>query len=110
MVNVDSTNIHLGIPSIGMLCISLTVTETGPKLLEYNVRFGDPEAQILLPLLTPDMELANLMIAYIENRLMDAKFDFMDKSAVNVVAAAGGYPLLYENGAEISIGALPKGK
>lgn len=84
--------------------------EGNPKVLEYNVRFGDPECQSLLSLLSPKTDLAQTMLACVERRLDFMPFEPMsDKAAVTVVLASGGYPGKYENGKEITIKPLPKG-
>jgi len=99
----------IGNSFIGMICIGVIMTKDGPKNLEYNVRFGDPEAQILFPLLTSDSDLVLIMNACIEQRLPDVKFEFRKKCAVNVVLASGGYPGAYSVGYEIDIEPLEEG-
>ena len=66
------------------------LTADGPRLVEYNVRFGDPEAQAVLPLLRSD--LAALALAATEGRLADVDLDIADGAACTVVAASPGYP------------------
>ncbi|KAF9641695.1 hypothetical protein BFW01_g1678 [Lasiodiplodia theobromae] len=58
-----------GPPFVGIICIGVILTTEGPKLIEYNVRFGDPEAQILLPLLDQDIDLAEVLLACLERKL-----------------------------------------
>lgn len=93
-----------GFPFVGVLFTGVMVTATGPKVLEYNVRFGDPETQTVLPLLTPETDLAEVMLACAEGRL-DSVEVAVDptKFATTVVLAAGGYPEAYGKGDEITI-------
>lgn len=81
------------------------LTPNGPKVLEYNVRFGDPETQSLLALLKTD--LAEILLACVERRLDCIKFEMKQESAVTVVLASKGYPGSYPKGLEITIDALP---
>jgi phosphoribosylamine---glycine ligase len=74
----------------GVLYFGLMITEKGPRLLEYNVRLGDPEAQVLLPLILSDF--GNLTEALIEGKLGDLPIRLSDQSALGVVVAAEGYP------------------
>ncbi|GAA6039098.1 hypothetical protein JCM8097_005323 [Rhodosporidiobolus ruineniae] len=97
-----------GIPFVGMLFTGIMLTAAGPKVLEYNVRFGDPETQSLLALLTADTDLAELMLASVEGRLDCVKFEMKKEAAVTVVLAAKGYPGSYPKGDEITIGELPE--
>ena len=80
------------------------VTETGPKTLEYNVRFGDPETQTLLPLLSPDADLAQIMIACTDHYLDAVTIKILPAFSATVVACAGGYPGPYVRGDEIILG------
>lgn len=91
-----------------MLFTGIMLTPTGPKVLEYNVRFGDPETQSLLALLTADTDLAELMLACVERRLDCVKFEMKKEAAVTVVLAAKGYPASYPKGDEITFDALPE--
>lgn len=84
----------------GVLYAGLILTREGPKVLEFNARFGDPEAQVVLPLL--DTDLVEIMYAVIEERLESINVKWLGKSAVCVVAASGGYPGKYQTGFEIS--------
>lgn len=88
----------------GCLYFGLMLTEDGPKVIEYNCRFGDPETQVVLPLLRSD--LLTIMQAVTEQRLADVKVEFSEESACCVVVASGGYPESYEKGKVITIGAL----
>ena len=90
-----------GAPYIGVLYAGLMLTPDGPKLLEYNCRFGDPEAQTVLPLLTED--LAELALACCRGELGDRDIEFTG-SACTVVAAAPGYPATPFAGAAIDFG------
>ena len=85
----------------GCLYFGLMITEHGPKVIEYNCRFGDPETQVVLPLLESD--LLDIMRAVTEGRLKDADVRFADRHACCVVLASAGYPEKYEKGYEISI-------
>lgn len=85
----------------GCLYFGLMLTENGPKVIEYNCRFGDPETQVVLPLLKSD--LADIMIKIGEERLAEAEVKFSDESACCVVMASSGYPEKYEKGFEISM-------
>jgi phosphoribosylamine--glycine ligase/phosphoribosylformylglycinamidine cyclo-ligase len=93
-----------GFPFVGILFTGIIITATGPKILEYNVRFGDPETQSVLPLLTDDTDLAQVFLAAAEGRLDSVKFDVKkDTFSTTVVIAAGGYPEAYKKGDEITI-------
>ncbi|MBE6538700.1 MAG: phosphoribosylamine--glycine ligase [Ruminococcaceae bacterium] len=85
----------------GCLYFGLMLTEKGPKVIEYNCRFGDPETQVVLPLLETD--LLTVMQAVTEERLGDIEVKFSDGSACCVIMASGGYPSSYQKGFEISI-------
>lgn len=94
-----------GSPYQGVLYAGLMLTERGPMVLEFNCRFGDPEAQAILPLLRSD--LVELMLACTDGRLADYEPKWSTESAVTVVMASGGYPDEYETGMPIS--GLPEG-
>lgn len=96
-------------PFVGLLFVGLMISPQGePKVLEYNVRFGDPEVQSLISLLAPHTDLAQVLLACSERRLDFMPVDVLsDKAAVTVVLAAGGYPGSYAKGKEITIGPLP---
>ena len=85
----------------GCLYFGLMLTANGPKVIEYNCRFGDPETQAVLPLLETD--LFTVMQAVSEGRLKDIEIKFSDKHACCVVMASHGYPVQYEKGFEISL-------
>ena len=91
----------------GCLYFGLMITKDGPKVIEYNCRFGDPETQVVLPLLESD--LLEIMLAVTEERLADAQVRFSEKSACCVIAASAGYPQKYEKHKLLSIdnGVLP---
>ena len=88
-----------GIPFKGVLYAGVILTNDGPKLLEYNCRFGDPETQVIMPLLESD--LVELALAVIDGRLDECEVKWYNKSAVCVVIASGGYPGDYETGKPI---------
>ncbi|WMS44732.1 phosphoribosylamine--glycine ligase [Acuticoccus sp. MNP-M23] len=85
-----------GIPYVGILYAGLMLTSEGPKLIEFNVRFGDPECQAMLPRLTSDFYA--LLLATATGTLADAPIEFSRESAVAVVVAAAGYPGPLEKG------------
>lgn len=85
----------------GCLYFGLMITADGPKVIEYNCRFGDPEAQVVLPLL--DTDLLTIMQAVTEERLSEVEVKWKDGSACCVIAASDGYPVSYEKGYEIEI-------
>ncbi|MGN0331169.1 MAG: phosphoribosylamine--glycine ligase [Kineothrix sp.] len=80
----------------GIIFFGLMLTEEGPKVLEYNARFGDPEAQVVLPRMKNDM--IDVMEACIDGRLDEIGLEFEDNAAVCVVLASAGYPVEYEKG------------
>ena len=80
----------LGTPYVGVLYAGLMITDQGPRVLEFNCRFGDPEAQVILPLL--QMDLVNVIEACVEGRLAQVGVRWQDASAACVVLAPGGYP------------------
>lgn len=85
----------------GCLYFGLMLTQDGPKVIEYNCRFGDPETQVVLPLLESD--LLKIMTAVTNGTLADCEVRFSNKSAACVIMASKGYPVKYEKGYEISI-------
>lgn len=89
-----------GTPFTGILYAGLMMTEDGPKVLEYNVRFGDPECQPLLMRLKND--LVDVVTACIEGRLDSVKLDIEERSALGVVLTSAGYPGSYPKGMPIS--------
>ena len=88
-----------GLSYMGVLYLGLMITKTGPKLVEYNCRFGDPEAQVLLPRLKSDL-LAALLAAR-DGTLDRVSLEWKDEVALTVVMASGGYPGAYEKGHQI---------
>lgn len=89
-----------GRPFKGCLYFGLMLTPNGAKVVEYNCRFGDPETQVVLPLLETD--LVDIMEAVWEEKLDQLDIKWSDKSCACVVIASGGYPEKYETGKEIS--------
>ncbi len=85
----------------GCLYFGLMLTKDGPKVIEYNCRFGDPETQVVLPLLETD--LLTVMQAVTEERLSDIDVKFSEKNACCVIMASKGYPESYEKGYAIDI-------
>jgi phosphoribosylamine--glycine ligase len=83
----------------GVLYAGLMITELGPKVIEFNCRFGDPETQVILPLLESD--LAEIFFSIVEEELELQDVKWKDGSTVCVVLASGGYPDKYEKGKEI---------
>lgn len=88
-----------GLDFKGVLFIGLMITKDGPKVIEFNNRFGDPEAQSVLARL--DSDLLDIFMAVTENKLASAEIKWSDKKAVCVVLASGGYPGSYEKGKEV---------
>ncbi len=80
----------------GVLYAGLMITDFGPKVIEFNCRFGDPETQVVLPLL--DVDLAEIMMTIAEQNLLVDELNFKDQYSVGVVLASGGYPKKYEKG------------
>jgi len=83
----------------GVLYFGLILTDDGPKVIEYNCRFGDPEAQVVLPRLKTD--IIEVINAIIDGRLDSVKIEWEDSAAVCVIMASGGYPGKYRTGLEI---------
>lgn len=96
-----------GRPFKGVLYFGLMRTPDGMKVVEYNARFGDPETQVVLPMLKTD--LMEIFLAVTEERLADIKIEWEDGACVCVVLASGGYPQHYEKGKPIEIGDLDEG-
>ena len=90
-----------GRPFQGCLYFGLMLTTDGPKVIEYNCRFGDPETQVVLPLL--EGSLLEIMLAVAEGRLGSAEVTFSKKSACCVILASKGYPQKYEKGFAITL-------
>ncbi|WRT68088.1 phosphoribosylamine-glycine ligase [Kwoniella shivajii] len=92
-----------GYPFVGMLFTGFVLTADGPKVLEYNVRFGDPETEALMLLLDDETDLAEVMLASVEGRLDSVKLGYKDGFAVSVILASEGYPGKYPKGVPITI-------
>ena len=90
-----------GRPFKGCLYFGLMITKDGPKVIEYNCRFGDPETQVVLPLLESD--LFTIMRAVTDERLADTEVRFSDKHACCVILASKGYPESYQKGYPLTI-------
>ncbi|MBQ6848863.1 MAG: phosphoribosylamine--glycine ligase [Clostridia bacterium] len=90
-----------GRPFKGCLYFGLMLTPDGPKVIEYNCRFGDPETQVVLPLLTSD--LLTVMQATTDGTLADTEVNFSDKHACCVIMASQGYPQAYDKGLPLTI-------
>ena len=90
----------------GVLYFGLMKTKEGMKVIEYNSRFGDPETQVVLPMLKGD--LLDIFEAVTDGRLSEVKIGWEDGACVCVVLASGGYPVKYEKGKEIEIGDIDK--
>ena len=89
-----------GRPFKGVIFFGLMLTEDGPKVLEYNARFGDPEAQVVLPRMKND--IIEVMEACVDGKLDTIDLQFEDNAAVCVVLASEGYPVAYDKGLPIS--------
>ncbi len=89
-----------GMPYVGVLYAGLMLTDSGPQVLEFNCRFGDPETQVLLPLL--DSDLLDVLEACVDGRLAQTSVRWKEAAAATVVAAAPGYPGSYKKGLPIS--------
>ena len=89
-----------GRPFKGCLYFGLMITPNGPKVIEYNARFGDPEAQVVLPRLKTD--LVDICEAIIDEKLDSVDVEWYDGAAACVVMASGGYPVAYKKGIEIT--------
>ena len=89
-----------GSPYQGCLYAGLMITDQGPRVVEFNARFGDPETQVVLPLLKSD--LAEILLACAEGRLDQQNIEWSDGAAVCVVMASGGYPGKYQSGLPIT--------
>ena len=89
-----------GRPFKGVIFFGLMLTEDGPKVLEYNARFGDPEAQVVLPRMKND--IVDVFEACIDGTLSDIELEFSNEACVCVILASDGYPVSYEKGFPIS--------
>ena len=92
--------VEIGSPYRGVLYLGMMLTEEGPKVVEFNCRFGDPETQVILPRLKSD--LAQILHATARGELEDMRIEWDDRACVGVVAASGGYPASYTTGHPIS--------
>ncbi len=90
-----------GTPFKGVLFAGLMITETGPRLIEYNTRFGDPECEVLMPRLKSDLLAA--LLATVDGQLLNTVLDWSDEAALTVVFAAKGYPAKPETGTVIGV-------
>jgi phosphoribosylamine--glycine ligase / phosphoribosylformylglycinamidine cyclo-ligase len=91
-----------------MLFTGVMLTASGPKVLEYNVRFGDPETQAMIPLLRKETDLAEIMVACTEGRLDQVEIEVSSGFCANVVITAGGYPEGYAKGDVVEFGPIPE--
>lgn len=90
---------HKGMPFKGILYAGLIFTDDGPQLIEYNVRFGDPECQVLMPRLKSD--IVPILLAACDGSLLETEAEWSDETALTVVMASKGYPGSYEKYTEI---------
>ncbi|KAH7914779.1 phosphoribosylglycinamide synthetase [Hygrophoropsis aurantiaca] len=96
-----------GYPFVGMLFTGFMLTEAGPKVLEYNVRFGDPETEALMLLLHDDVDLAAVLLACAEHRLDSVNIRTRPGFSVSVILVSGGYPGSYPKSKQIEVGDVP---
>ncbi|MGH0053040.1 MAG: phosphoribosylamine--glycine ligase, partial [Sphaerochaetaceae bacterium] len=96
-----------GTPFVGCLFFGLMLTQQGPVVIEYNCRFGDPEAQVALSLLAGDV--LEILLACRNGTLDKVPVPCKEGAACSVTLASDGYPIAYEKGKLISISALPEG-
>ena len=117
--------LSIGYPFLGMLFTGFMLTPSGPKVLEYNVRFGDPETEALLLLLAETTDLAAILLvsfnspatshretnplpqACVERRLDSVEIKTREGFAVSVILASAGYPGFYAKGKKITVGQIP---
>ncbi|KNC78967.1 bifunctional purine biosynthetic protein ADE1 [Sphaeroforma arctica JP610] len=92
-----------GSPFVGCLFVGLMLTPDGPRVLEYNVRFGDPETEAVLMLLDDRTDLAHVLMACVDGHLDSVHVGAKDAFAATVIAVAGGYPGAYQKGTPIKI-------
>lgn len=85
------------------------MTRTAPKVLEYNARFGDPETQTMMMLLSPECDLADILLSCCAGTLDKQPISMLPGFACNIVVASGGYPGPYPSGKTIKFGACPPG-
>ncbi len=93
LVPTMSGCVHEGRPYVGLLYMGIMITDAGPKVIEYNVRFGDPECQALMPRLKTD--LVDLLLACLDGTLESKDVDWLPETSVCVTLASGGYPGKY---------------
>jgi phosphoribosylamine--glycine ligase len=96
-----------GIPYVGVLYAGLMLTPNGIRVLEFNCRFGDPETQVVLPLLETD--LVEIAEACVDGRLNEVDIHWKDGAAICVVLASKGYPEKVDSGKVVTVGELPEG-
>ncbi|KAI5836496.1 aminoimidazole ribonucleotide synthetase [Schizophyllum commune Tattone D] len=96
-----------GFPFVGMLFTGFMLTPSGPRVLEYNVRFGDPETEAIMLLLEESTDLASILLACAERRLDNVSIDIRPGYAVSVILASAGYPGSYPKGKTITIDETP---
>jgi phosphoribosylamine-glycine ligase len=101
---------YLGRPFRGMLFTGIMMTANGPRVLEYNARFGDPETQTMVMLMAPDCDLAAILLACCTEKLDQVSVPVLPGFACNVVVAASGYPGSFARGDIIALAPCPKGK
>lgn len=101
--------VDAGYPFVGLLFTGFMLTPKGVKVLEYNVRFGDPETEAIMLLLDEKTDLSAIMLACVERRLDSVELSYREGYAISVVLASGGYPGSYKTGLPITIGSLPVG-
>lgn len=87
---------------MGLLFTGVMITPSGPKVIEYNVRFGDPETQSSMLLISPDTDLTKILLSCTNGTLSQTALKLRPGFACNVVVASGGYPGKYETGKAIS--------
>ena len=88
-----------GIPYEGILYAGVMLTDQGPKVIEFNCRFGDPETQVVLPRLSTD--LVDIIHNTVTNNLENTSIEFTDNTAITVVIASKGYPGTFKKGIEL---------
>lgn len=93
-----------------MLFTGVMMTADGPRVLEYNARFGDPETQTMMMLLAPECDLAAVLLACCTGDLEKTSIPVLPGFGCNVVIAAGGYPDSYSKGDAITLAQCPKGQ
>ncbi|KAF5023997.1 hypothetical protein F66182_3943 [Fusarium sp. NRRL 66182] len=94
---------------VGMLFTEIMITSKGPKVIEYNARFGDSETESAMMLLSEDTDLADVLFNCTTERVSDVKIDLRPGYSCNVVVTSAGYPLSYKTGQPITLGSCPEG-